>query len=478
MYYFSSATSKTKCLLLAASILATIFVLPEDASGAEDSSKHPSDIGIMFVDSNPLDRSRSDVFPVADIILPVCSTSIIVNCLENVAIYKNGSSKVDAVFQGQAAGATLASKLEAGLPPVGEANLFTPAPDSGLPETQKYSVKLVEHLTYSESSKKYEHYNLAIFVQPYVIEQSKNFRSTSTYDWQKYAWSGDGEAGLITDFQKDVRVSVTVRLSKADGGWFSGRITDPIVQLKGESKFNSLTIDALPSTVPNIHAWTPVSQKTISMTKLGMVAGTSYAIESGFEDYPHTSSVDWTEQLRPFVQDKSTSEKTVWVVRSTYVQNPCFPNNRLSGFVATNAMAYSWNPPKFIDGFLDYKVGGMHFDSTGELTKGTYDLVLNSETARCLYKFTSAPISATVSIIGSSGESQSIATSVVSERDGFVKLSAYGFTFSSPTVRVKLQQKKTTQQAENLKTISCYKGKSSRKITAVKPVCPSGFKQR
>ncbi len=454
----------------------TSLAIPSGVAGDYDPLKHPNEIGVMLSDSNNLDRSRSDF--TADIILPACSARVTVDCLESVSIYKNGNPKTSAIFLGQAAGVTPASKLVPGLPQAGEANLFSAAPESGISGAQKYSVKLIEHLTYSDVLNKFEHYNLAIFVQPYEVEQNNQYKSSSYYDFQKYAWFGDGEAGLIADFPEDVRISVTVRMPKGDGGWFSGRITDPIVQLKSEAKYNVLTIDALPATVQKIQAWVPVDKKTPGMAKLGMNAGGNHSIESGFDDPPHTTSVEWTEQLRPFVGDRSTSEESVWVVRSTYIQNDCFPNNRISGFVATNAMAYSWNPPVLKNGFLDYKVGGMHTTSTGELTKGTYDLVLNSETARCLYKFSSAPISATVSIVGSSGESQSVQTTLLTERDGFLKLSAYGFTFSSPVVRVKLEQEKSATETKKLKTITCMKGSTLKKVTALVPKCPAGFKAK
>jgi hypothetical protein len=450
------------------------------------SSKHPNEFGVLLIDSNNLPRSTWEAvggvdsggyIATADIILPYCSATVIVDCLESVAIYKNGSPATSAVFQGQAAGVTPLSKLDKGLPQAGEANLFSADPQSGITGTQNFSIKVIKRLKFSNLTKKYEHYNLTIFAQPYEVERAKSFKSTSSYDPLKYAWFGDGEAGLIKDFSKDTRVSVTVRMPKDSGGWFSGRLSDPLVQLKSEVNYNSLTVDALPTTVQRIQAWVPMNKKIPALTKMGINNPGDYlALESGYDEPYNPTSLDFTDQLRPFVGDKSTAEETVWVVRSTFIKNPCFPNNRISGFVTTNAMAYSWNPPVLKNGFLDYRVGGMHTTSTGELTKGTYDLVLNSETARCLYKFSSAPISATVSILGASGETQSVETTVLTERDGFLKLSAYGFTFSSPVVRVKLAQKKSATDSKNLKTIVCVKGSAIKKVTAVKPVCPSGFK--
>ena len=113
-----------------------------------------------------------------------------------------------------------------------------------------------------------------------------------------------------------------------------------------------------------------------------------------------------------------------------------------------------------------------HLLPNGEVFQGTYKLLIQSALARCLYGFTSAPISASISIINSDGTS-TIATTALSERNGYISLAAQGFTFSNPTLRVKLTQKKS-----QVYTITCIKGKASKKVTAVKPKCPTGFKKK
>jgi hypothetical protein len=94
---------------------------------------------------------------------------------------------------------------------------------------------------------------------------------------------------------------------------------------------------------------------------------------------------------------------------------------------------------------------------------------MNSNVARCLYGFSKAPVSATITISGEGDKN--IATTVVTEKNGWLTLGAYGFTFSAKTIKVKLSQKKTT--------ITCVApGKKSKKVTAVNPKCPKGFKKR
>ncbi len=81
------------------------------------------------------------------------------------------------------------------------------------------------------------------------------------------------------------------------------------------------------------------------------------------------------------------------------IGNACLADtSKVLGFVSTNAMAYQDSPPAFTNGQLDYQVAGMHYMPDGTLTEGTYDLVMADSVARCLYNFSSAPISATISV--------------------------------------------------------------------------------
>jgi hypothetical protein len=102
---------------------------------------------------------------------------------------------------------------------------------------------------------------------------------------------------------------------------------------------------------------------------------------------------------------------------------------------------------------------------------------MRSDVARCLYKFTNAPIQASISIAYETGEKQ-IATQVVNERDGWLYLGAYNFGYSSPTISVKLTQLATPQSKTKLISISCVKGKVTKKVTAVNPKCPAGYKKK
>ena len=113
---------------------------------------------------------------------------------------------------------------------------------------------------------------------------------------------------------------------------------------------------------------------------------------------------------------------------------------------------------------------------------------MSSAVARCLYGFSQAPVGATISIVSETGE-PNIATTLVREKDGFLNLAAYNFTFSSPTVRVKLTQEAAPTPSPSASataapvaakktSITCVKGKTTKKVTAVNPKCPIGYKKK
>jgi hypothetical protein len=148
--------------------------------------------------------------------------------------------------------------------------------------------------------------------------------------------------------------------------------------------------------------------------------------------------------------------------------------------------------PKFdkAEQSLNYTVGASHLDSKGDLFKGYYQLNLRSDIARCLYGFGSAPIQAKIEVSSSDG-TPSVATTVISERDGWLKMTAGGFTFSTPSIKVKLSQDApapapsasatptpAAKAAAKKITITCVKGKTSKKVTAIKPTCPTGYKKK
>jgi hypothetical protein len=118
---------------------------------------------------------------------------------------------------------------------------------------------------------------------------------------------------------------------------------------------------------------------------------------------------------------------------------------------------------------------------------------MNSQVARCMYGFSKAPLKASISVISTSAKT-TVETNVLNESNGFIKLSANGFNYSQPTIQVKLTQEKVIEPVATtsnvaapikkavvkkvVKTITCKKGKLTRKVSGTAPKCPAGYRSK
>lgn len=472
----------------------------------------------------PCDAATADKYQFgygALLLMPMCTATSVTYCVSEMSVYKSGTDPTPAKFLGETPGPKVRAQSDFGLPAGGGVLLFDAPTTPNAAGTTTYAVHAFLHLMYDRPANTFVYGNFAVSVQPYsTVATSRPAAKLVPIpsaqpmppgvpspadrwlpnEWtvdrgSSHAWSGDYVDGITEDFSDGTRVSVKLRMPKETGAWFSARLQDPQVSLDDTpSQYQELRVDGLSMAVPRLSANVPRGQYTPQMKILNMDGGGN--IDSGFD----TSGL-WVEELRPFVNDRANAVTNVWSIRASPASNRyCFSPKEVSGFVATNATAYSWNPPTLNDGFLDYRVAGLHYMPDGSLTKGTYDLVLSSKVARCLYGFSSAPVSASISVIAADGSQVQLSLTTVSEKDGWLKLAAYGFTFSSPTIRVKLSQESanatstepTAAQAQEVvapqvqkrvasrQTITCVNLKTGRakRATGVTPKCPQGYRKR
>jgi len=317
-------------------------------------------------------------------------------------------------------------------------------------------------------------------------------------------------------FPANYRFYIKVRLTLMPTGWLHGRISDPNISLVTSGKVSELTVTANPIKVPVVYKryqWNEMPaalQKLYDPTRGSYVGGNwSYSqqllsatdaldpMKRSMTSSPppyENNAMDELISWLPYVDDKAIAMPSYWSVRSLSGKelsnaNSCFTNpKQLNGIVTTNSTQYSAGPPEFdkTEGFLNYKVASPHFTTSGDVFKGSYDLAMRSDVARCIYGFSKAPVSAKVSVVSADGTPQ-VATTVFSESDGWVYLKARNFEFSSPSVRVKLEQEKpapaktaeTAPVAVPMKTtITCVKAKIVKRVTAISPKCPNGYKKK
>ena len=334
-----------------------------------------------------------------------------------------------------------------------------------------------------------------------------------------WAWSGGGcgnasykEGQTVPCVQMDttgclvswplpqnVNFGVQLKLSTSVLGWLHGRLSDVQANISQASDSDQLiSIQGKPVAVPGLFAAYKKSELPNEIAAIyasnpradsegsgwggnsELIDGNPYSILKGIYNYDEGSFKEmlaWVDS----VGNKATLLPTIWSFRSISKGegfNNCSANSKeLSGIVTTNSTMYIASPPTFDTRTrsLQYKVAAPHFTPQGDIFRGVYNLAIKSDFARCLYGFTSAPVSASVTVVGVDGQNE-VATTAVSEHDGWMYLKAAGFTFSSPTISVKLSQ--TSSAKTNKISITCIRAKTVLKVVGSNPKCPAGYTKK
>ena len=338
----------------------------------------------------------------------------------------------------------------------------------------------------------------------------------------------------------DVNFKVTLKTSIYLMGWFHGRVSDAATTFSLDNQnIATVSLSGSPVIVPTFAAWYKKSELPSSLTSYYVQskkpfqgrpyggdsadnAASTNAVSLLFE--PHNYVEEEIDQVNLWMAaggDKAAASPTRWIFQSIDTSHnqgaegpqfggqrvdptiACYKENvgKFLGVVSTNATQYIAGPPSFnlSTQTLDYKVAAPHYLTNGTTFQGSYSLEINEKLAQCFYNFSDAPIGATISVTGVNGENK-IATTSIKSADGFLHLTAQGFTFSSPVIRVKLTQSNSTiapnpqQSAPTSKSshslapavnapakktkITCVKGKNVRKVVGTNPKCPTGFKKR
>jgi hypothetical protein len=314
-------------------------------------------------------------------------------------------------------------------------------------------------------------------------------------------------------FPTNFRFRIVTRLSHEPAGMFHGRLADPVISIAPEDKATRVSVEAGSVRVPILYSGDDYNKLPVELQNYwnqcigsGSCRGSSRQAQGNdwadplhrnIQDYAQPygdRSLKLIETFSKSTKDTSVAAPSSWNIRTLgpdqmQSATACFKSGKgFIGVVSTNSTTYSEGPPSFAGGELNYKVASLHYLSTGEVFKGSYNLILRSDVARCLYGFSNAPISANISILSADGQAQ-VATTVVNEKNNWLYLSANGFQFSQPTIKVALTQEgqriepapeMTTAAAPSAKrksTITCAKGKLKKKVSGFNPKCPSGYKK-
>ena len=428
-------------------------------------------------------------------LLPVCKSASQENCINSLTFQTEGGPKVLAQHFGNAGGPTFPAVPSLGIHSGGQVSLWSAPGVLNGGQTETYALIVRSRQGYDLYQNRYESTSLDAAVVPYSVESGDYSAPTSFPCGEdgknqvcggkpdKCVWTDTGLCGLYQAFAGTPEISLQIRMSNEIGGWFRGRLNNADIAVqKFSARNNLLTITAKPVAVARFAAqikqadvtprglellrsnWSPDSEI------FGLGSSRAAFATDGWKEKPF----NFLDEFRSNVNDTAHSVSTLWNFETVDQDsgNSCLVDtDKVLGLVTTNATVYDGTAPTFKNGNLNYQLSGLHYLPGGtELNLGTYNLVMRSEVARCLYGFSQAPLSATISVTNEQG-TKATATSVVSEKNGWLKLGAYGFTFSKKTVRVKVTKAKPT-------TITCVAtvdAAKTKKVRAVNPKCPKGF---
>lgn len=452
-------------------------------------------------------------------VLGLCESISESNCIESLSLSTGSGPLVAGTFLRSVATQTYAAVANKNLPAFKSIPLFSVGDFKHLGGSNTYAPVVRTSFNWDREKKRFYASSFEAHVIPYNEKLGEVFAAPTHYNievdgrkkdieagtGQNCVWEEKGKCGVPQVFAENVQVHLALRLSSEIVGWFRGRLTSPEIQVLAlDSERNRITISGEPVAVSRFGAIATKTNTTESEQALIQgtggnpgVGGQIFGGRGRRYVFSHWGDFTWLEQFRDIAKDTALGESRTWSVSTIdeSSQNKCLADQSgLLGIVTTNATVYDGKVPEFVDGELIYKVAGMHYMPDGKsLVQGTYDLVMKSETARCLYGFSSAPVTATISVLSSAGTAQ-IATTLSGERNGWLYLSAKNFNFSVPTIKVKLSQEKPATASSTLsptpspsasivptvskkKTITCVKGQLSKKVVAVSPKCPKGYKK-
>ena len=446
-----------------------------------------------FEDPYCLAHSKPESFRLSQVLLPCVSVQEKNDCIDGLTLSDGVSKKDSTLFKSLPYSHFTADKTR-GVPEGGSPSLwsnpFNSDPSSGF-------VVVISGLMSSRGGK-YQLENFAASVksyrtmlgnyQPLTIVPAgptSNDGRARNLSWVGSSpgcvWTDAGVCGVQTDFPGIKTITLKVRISNTQTGWLAGRLVNPNIKVEPiSSNQNLLTVTAEPARYAVVSAHVPSSSTTPEMQKFNLLGDEFRSF--GIKDLSELLTI-----YKSATQDRATKILPGWSFTNGYGQstNPCLQSrDGFVGMVTTNSLAYQTDAPVFSDGTLNYSLASPHFQPNGDPFEGTYDLVINSSAARCLYKYSSAPVTAAVSITND-GATIQVASNTLQESDGWLRLDVKGFHFSDPTIKVSLQQAKSASAplptnsqprmgAKNV-SITCIKGNQKRVITNIRPLCPTGW---
>lgn len=458
--------------------------------------------------------------------LPLCADEKVLDCIESVTWIKSDGTEVKGAFK-ESRGTvdpdfTFSRQEKFNVGASITPQIFTFA---GLSHSKGSSYAVTGHVTQEIANGSPSAPKIVASIAPVYSEnvdvddkeartECFNVNANDVKCW-KFASSDPG-----TTFKLNMKL-----LAKPQG-WISGRVTAPkvVIGASDTSKRFDVSISGSNLSIPILtkrydysdsnerSAWEKIATAVVTQypwDKVSDVANGELISVYGpntFNTFNKLVAIDRLADGKPSgvgkEYDVADRLAQVWRVVLDPTNAPSGVNgcaaSDFQGFVSSNAMTYGTALPKYDGTTMSYDVASPHYNPGGkdydaDAFKGRYDLLLTESYAKCVWNLKDGIPTVSVEVQKTDGtlDNSVKVTGGLNASSGLYEFSAIGFTFSSPKIKIKLSAPPTkdgtptvTQAAPaakpkaSLKSISCVKGKITKKVTGISPKCPAGFKKK
>ena len=171
-----------------------------------------------------------------------------------------------------------------------------------------------------------------------------------------------------------------------------------------------------------------------------------------------------------------------------YIANQCVENVKDDNYIRLSSNAWSMENPRWNSASrsLEIKLKSPSYDHLGSKTVGYLELSIPQPLAKCLWNVEGKSLAKLdVEVFYDDNNERQVVTLSQTSNEKVINLVANNFHYSSPIFAFKLQKSEglasqltRTAAAKSKKTsISCVAGKKTKKVSGIKPKCPSGYKK-
>ena len=256
-----------------------------------------------------------------------------------------------------------------------------------------------------------------------------------------------GNKAYATSLDSDITISVKVRVGEMQTGVVIAVGTAITVTPSSTSEYNAITMTGNPVTVPLAKATADCKTET----------GISKA------------NVRQLQMITLASNDDTSSFGVEGTSGGMYVSS--------NGVCDLSTPV--WNET---DKTFTWRAAAPHFAPDGvTVNKGFYKAVIPTKDAELLWGLTNPNDAATALEISLTTEAGGTAAFIksISVKGGKIIIDVSGFEYSRPKLKIGIKKGyKPSTKILNKTSITCIKGKSVKKITAVKPTCPAGYTKK